>query len=83
MDTDRPNVLIITTHDSGRHFGCYGVDTGHSPAIDSLAGRRHPLHPLLLRQSGVQRQPRRDADRALPAEQRPDAVVLAAVELGA
>ncbi len=37
MDTDRPNVLIITTHDSGRHFGCYGVDTGHSPAIDSLA----------------------------------------------
>ncbi len=33
----KPNVLIITTHDSGRHFGCYGVDTVHSPAIDSLA----------------------------------------------
>ena len=28
---------MITCHDSGRHFGCYGVDTVHSPAIDSLA----------------------------------------------
>ncbi|MFP4029116.1 MAG: sulfatase [Candidatus Brocadiia bacterium] len=34
---DRPNVLIINTHDSGRHFGCYGVPTVHTPAIDALA----------------------------------------------
>ena len=34
---DRPNVIVITTHDTGRHFGCYGVETVHSPAIDALA----------------------------------------------
>ena len=33
-----PNILVITTHDSGRHFGCYGVDAVHTPAIDALAG---------------------------------------------
>ncbi len=33
----KPNVLMITTHDSGRHFGCYGIDTVRSPAIDALA----------------------------------------------
>jgi N-sulfoglucosamine sulfohydrolase len=33
----KPNVVIITTHDTGRHFGCYGVETVHSPAIDALA----------------------------------------------
>lgn len=34
---NRPNVLIITTHDTGRHLGCYGVDTVHTPAINALA----------------------------------------------
>lgn len=34
---DRPNVLLITTHDTGRHFGCYGVPTLSTPAIDRLA----------------------------------------------
>jgi N-sulfoglucosamine sulfohydrolase len=33
----KPNVIIITTHDTGRHFGCYGVHTVHSPAIDAIA----------------------------------------------
>ncbi len=33
----RPNVVIITTHDSGRHFGCYGVPTVRTPNIDRLA----------------------------------------------
>lgn len=33
----RPNILIITTHDTGRHFGCYGIETVHTPAIDALA----------------------------------------------
>ena len=36
-DASRPNVVVVTTHDSGRHFGCYGVDTVRSPAIDDLA----------------------------------------------
>ena len=33
----RPNVIQITTHDSGRHFGCYGHPTLHTPAVDALA----------------------------------------------
>ncbi len=32
------NVLQITTHDSGRHFGCYGHKTLNTPNIDALAG---------------------------------------------
>jgi len=31
------NILQITTHDSGRHFGCYGHRTLHTPQIDALA----------------------------------------------
>jgi arylsulfatase A-like enzyme len=34
---DRLNILQITTHDSGRHFGCYGHATVQTPAIDRLA----------------------------------------------
>lgn len=33
----RPNVLILLTHDSGRYFGCYGVETVRTPHIDALA----------------------------------------------
>jgi N-sulfoglucosamine sulfohydrolase len=33
----KPNIIIITTHDSGRHFGCYGVPTVRTPNIDKLA----------------------------------------------
>lgn len=33
----RPNILIITPHDAGRHFGCYGVPTVSTPNIDGLA----------------------------------------------
>ncbi len=32
-----PNIVVITTHDSGRHFGCYGVPTVNTPHIDRLA----------------------------------------------
>lgn len=32
-----PNIIIITTHDSGLHFGCYGVPAIETPAIDRLA----------------------------------------------
>lgn len=33
----RPNILIVITHDSGRHFGCYGVPSVRTPNIDALA----------------------------------------------
>ena len=33
----RPNVVFITTHDSGRHFGCYGAKGVDTPNIDRLA----------------------------------------------
>lgn len=33
----RPNIVVITTHDSGCHFGCYGVPTVQTPHIDALA----------------------------------------------
>jgi len=34
---NRPNIVLITTHDTGRHFGCYGVPTVRTPRIDGLA----------------------------------------------
>src|SRR5690606_22559353 len=33
----RPNILFLVSHDLGRHLGCYGVPTVHSPNIDRLA----------------------------------------------
>jgi len=33
----RPNILLIITHDTGRHLGCYGRPVC-SPAIDRMAG---------------------------------------------
>ena len=33
----RPNILMITTHDLGRHLGCYGIEEVSSPHIDQLA----------------------------------------------
>ncbi len=35
--TDRPNVVVFVTHDTGRHLGCYGIDEVHSPNIDRVA----------------------------------------------
>ncbi len=32
-----PNVLLITSHDTGRHLGCYGVESVHTPNLDRLA----------------------------------------------
>ena len=37
MASHMPNIVIVTTHDTGRHFGCYGVPTVHTPTIDALA----------------------------------------------
>lgn len=34
----RPNILLITTHDLGRHLPTYGRETVVAPAIDRLAG---------------------------------------------
>jgi hypothetical protein len=33
----KPNVVIITWHDTGRWFGCYGNEFVHTPHIDHLA----------------------------------------------
>ena len=36
--TERPNILLITTHDLGTHLGCYGWDPAlPSPNLDRLA----------------------------------------------
>ncbi len=37
MSHSPPNVLVITTHDSGRMFGCYDNPTVRTPRIDRLA----------------------------------------------
>ncbi len=33
----RPNILMITCHDLGRHLGCHGVSSVSSPRLDRLA----------------------------------------------
>jgi N-sulfoglucosamine sulfohydrolase len=33
----KPNILLITCHDLGKHLRCYGQNTVNSPAIDALA----------------------------------------------
>jgi len=38
-EDDRPNVVLITSHDLGQHLGCYGVETVETPNLDSLAVR--------------------------------------------
>lgn len=35
----KPNILMITCHDLGRHLGCYGVESVQTPNIDRLASR--------------------------------------------
>lgn len=32
-----PNIIMITWHDAGRWFGCYGAETVHTPNVDALA----------------------------------------------
>jgi len=34
---DKLNILIYITHDSGRHFGCYGNPTVSTPNVDRMA----------------------------------------------
>lgn len=34
---NRPNIVYITSHDTGRHFGCYGIKEVQTPNLDALA----------------------------------------------
>src|SRR5437016_1959417 len=34
---NRPNIIQITCHDLGKHIGCYGHPTVHTPTLDRLA----------------------------------------------
>ncbi len=34
----QPSFLFITCHDLGRHLGCYGIRSVHTPTLDRLAG---------------------------------------------
>lgn len=33
----QPHILSISCHDLGRHLGCYGIDSVHTPNLDTLA----------------------------------------------
>ncbi|NQZ70612.1 MAG: sulfatase [Lentisphaeria bacterium] len=37
--SSQPNVIVITTHDTGTLFGCYGASTVNTPNIDKLASQ--------------------------------------------
>ena len=37
LNRSRPNIIVVISHDTGRHFGCYGVPSVNTPAIDALA----------------------------------------------
>ena len=39
METTRPNILMITCHDIGRHLGAYGVNSVQTKHIDRLAAK--------------------------------------------
>ncbi len=47
MSTKQPNIVFIITHDSGRHFGCYGHSTVETPNIDALAAEGALLRNLI------------------------------------
>lgn len=37
IQSKKPNIVMIVTHDIGRHIGCYGVETVQTPNMDRLA----------------------------------------------
>ena len=34
----RPNLVLVTCHDLGRHLGCYGIPSVRTPHLDTFAG---------------------------------------------
>ena len=48
---DRPNLILITSHDTGRHLGCYGAAGAPSPNLDALAARGTRLARAFCTQS--------------------------------
>ena len=34
---DKPNIILLTTHDTGRHVSPYGIETVHTPSCERLA----------------------------------------------
>lgn len=37
MASTKPNLLLLSCHDLGRHLGCYGIPTVRTPNLDRLA----------------------------------------------
>ncbi len=35
--SNQPNILMVTSHDIGRHLGCYGIDEVQTPNLDRFA----------------------------------------------
>ena len=65
----RPNILYINSHDTGRYTQPYGhAITGSEPA--KAGGGGHPVPPSLLRRAYLFPQPGRAADRTEPEQER-------------
>ena len=60
----KPNVVLILADDLGYgDLGCYGQQLIRTPNLDRLGSRRHEVHSVLQRSSGLRTVPLRPADR--------------------
>ena len=37
MESSRPNIILVTAHDTGEHLGCYGYNDVDTPNLDRIA----------------------------------------------